>query len=158
LEMTQKSLLISDDPCKTRRESLLIVMARARPGELTARRHAFLRISVKAQFTFYRSSSICEHASGRAMSFEHAESSISNSRRTLQTSKNVINHASTPAGSFSFWSSVYWHSYVEAALLQLAHIAPQAMVSTEDTRYFVNFNTPETICGTLLFYSFRPPS
>jgi len=125
-----------------------LVMARARPGELTARRHAFLRISVKAPVHFlpkllhmwacFRESDVIW--ARRVQHLQLAEDTAE---------QQECHQPSAPAGSVSwFSSSVYWHSYVEAALLQLqlAHFfATLAWVSNK--RYFVNYsNTPETIC------------
>ncbi|KAG2612194.1 hypothetical protein PVAP13_4KG108920, partial [Panicum virgatum] len=45
--------------------------------------------------------------------------------------RQQCHQTSAPAGLVSsFSSSVYWHSYIEAALLQLAHLAPLAMIRT----------------------------
>ncbi|KAG2612484.1 hypothetical protein PVAP13_4KG295405 [Panicum virgatum] len=68
-----------------------------------------------------------------ALLFEHDKSSISNSRSRRTVEQQECHQTSAPAGFVSlFSSSVYWHSYVEAALLQLAHqfIAPLSMIRT----------------------------
>ncbi|KAG2612193.1 hypothetical protein PVAP13_4KG108915, partial [Panicum virgatum] len=66
-------------------------------------------------------------------------SSVSNSRITRTVEERECHRTSAPAGfvsSFPF-SSVYWHSYVEAALLQLAHqfIAPLSMIRTTNVHH-----------------------
>jgi len=123
-------------------------MTHARRGELTARRHVRLpqRLSVKAQFTFDRSSSISVRMlQGTAVILARRVQHLQLAEDTAE--QQECHQPSAPAGSVSsFSSSVYWHSYVEAALLQLAHFfATLAWVSNK--RYFVNYsNTPETIC------------
>ncbi|PUZ60162.1 hypothetical protein GQ55_4G102300 [Panicum hallii var. hallii] len=59
-----------------------------------------------------------------ALLFEAAESSTSISSRSTRTvEQRECHQTSAPAGFvFLFSSSVYWHSYVEAALLQLTKI------------------------------------
>jgi len=129
----------SDDPCN------------ARHGELTGRRHLPPSIPAKAQFTLWPKLRYAWARRSICYLRPRAESSVSNSRITRTVEERECHRTSAPAGfvsSFPF-SSVYWHSYVEAALLQLAHqfIAPLSMVSTKNKRYFVNSNTPKIICG-----------
>ena len=108
-------------------------MTRARRGELTARRHVRLpqRLSVKAQFTFDRSSSIyVSMLQGTAVILARRVQHLQLAEDTAE--QQECHQPSAPAGSVSsFSSSVYWHSYVEAALLQLApFFATLAWVST----------------------------
>ncbi|PUZ60163.1 hypothetical protein GQ55_4G102300 [Panicum hallii var. hallii] len=67
-----------------------------------------------------------------ALLFEAAESSTSISSRSTRTvEQRECHQTSAPAGFvFLFSSSVYWHSYVEAALLQLTKVflVPLSMI------------------------------
>ena len=141
--MTQKSEVMTRITCKTRCH-----------GELTARRHLLPHLSkLKPGSLFDRSSSklyVIEHAAGerRYLSTPSPVSPIRGAHcRTARMSSNICPCRIRLIFVLSLLALLCRSSFVAVAARPTFCGPLPLVVSTKNTRYFVKFNTSETICG-----------